>query len=207
MAPDDAGAPTTLYLIRHGRTELNAGGSLRGHIDVALDHIGRAEAAALGELFESVPLVAASTSPLQRAVETGRALLDRHGHIALETDADLIDRDWGPWAGRLECEVTRRFGSKDDAPGIEPADHLTDRAVGALTRLAARGTGGPVLAVSHDAVIHAVLAAVTPGVEDLPQPTGCWNQLLFDGTRWHPHVVGAVPGDGHEPGGAGEESR
>lgn len=40
MAPDDAGVPTTLYLIRHGRTELNAGGSLRGHIDVARDVVG-----------------------------------------------------------------------------------------------------------------------------------------------------------------------
>lgn len=192
---------TTLYLVRHGRTELNAGGALRGHIDVPLDDVGRAEAAALGELFGGVPLAAAAASPLQRAADTGRAILDGHDAVVLETEPDLVDRDWGPWAGHLEREVDRRFGSKGEAPGIESAEHVTARALGALTRLVARGSGGAVLAVSHDAVIHAVLAAVAPDLHGLPQPTGCWNQLHFDGSRWHPQIVAAVPGDGNTPGG------
>lgn len=50
-----------VYLVRHGRTPLNADGVLRGRLDPPLDDAGRAEAADLGDLFIDVPLAAAGT--------------------------------------------------------------------------------------------------------------------------------------------------
>jgi uncharacterized membrane protein YkvA (DUF1232 family) len=41
ISPGESRAVTTVYLIRHGRTELNAGGWLRGRIDPPLDEVGR----------------------------------------------------------------------------------------------------------------------------------------------------------------------
>lgn len=47
-----------VYLLRHGQTELNAAGRLRGRVDVPLDERGLKQAEALGLLFKGVPLAA-----------------------------------------------------------------------------------------------------------------------------------------------------
>ncbi|MGH2843820.1 MAG: histidine phosphatase family protein, partial [Solirubrobacteraceae bacterium] len=44
-------AVVTVFLVRHGRTALNAAGVLRGHLDPPLDDVGVEEAGRLGELF------------------------------------------------------------------------------------------------------------------------------------------------------------
>ncbi len=56
--PDPHSSRRHVYLLRHGRTPLNADPKLRGRTDTPLDSIGRLEAAALGELFATVPLAA-----------------------------------------------------------------------------------------------------------------------------------------------------
>jgi broad specificity phosphatase PhoE len=39
---------TRIYLVRHGRTKLNAAGVLRGHLDPPLDVVGRRQVRELG---------------------------------------------------------------------------------------------------------------------------------------------------------------
>ena len=192
----------TVFLLRHGRTELNASGRLRGRVDTPLDQVGREQAAALGRLFAGVPIAALAASPLGRTWDTAAAVAASHPGLVPEADPDLADRDWGRWAGQPEEEVVARFGSLDAAPGVEPASVLAGRAVRAIGRLARRAEGRAVVAVAHDAVNRAILAALCPGVGNgpLPQPTGCWNQLVPAGEVWSAPVVGAVPGDGRRPG-------
>lgn len=204
-AVNESDQASEIYLLRHGRTELNAGGQLRGRLDVPLDEVGLAEAERLGELFASVPLVAVWASPLQRSMATAGAVASRRG-LPVVAAPGLADRDYGEWAGRLESEVVGRFGSVDAAPGVEPLDAFVGRAVGALERLvdAGRAAGGPVMAVAHDAVNRAVIAHLVPAAgarEQIPQPTGCWNLLRLDAGRWSAPVVGARPGDGSRPAG------
>ena len=38
----------TVLLLRHGRSDSNAGGTLAGHLPTELDDVGRAQAAAVG---------------------------------------------------------------------------------------------------------------------------------------------------------------
>lgn len=194
--------PVTMLLLRHGRTELNASGRLRGRVDAPLDDVGRRQAAALGELFATVSFAAIVSSPLSRASDTASAVAAAHPGVTVEVEPDLADRDWGEWAGWSEAEVVARFGALDAAPGVEPAEVLGTRAVRALERLAGRAKDRPVLAVAHDAVNRAALAGLA-GVTGSPdQPTGCWNELVReagDGGSWMARVVGAVPGDGRLP--------
>lgn len=198
-------ATVTVLLLRHGRTGLNASGRLRGRIDTPLDEVGRQQAAALGRFFAGVPLAALAASPLSRTWDTASAVAESHPGLVPEADPDLADRDWGRWAGELEAEVISRFGSLDAAPGVEGAAALAARARRAIERLAARCGGRPVAAVAHEAVNRAVISALCGWVGDgeLPQPTGCWNQLVSAGGVWSAPVVGAVPGDGRVPLGAG----
>jgi broad specificity phosphatase PhoE len=172
-SPGESGAVTTVYLIRHGRTELNAGGWLRGRIDPPLDEVGRVEADRLAALFAGTKLDAVITSPLQRAVQTATPLA-ASTNARLQSATAFLDRDYGPWNGRPRAEVERSHGSLDMAPGVETRPDLERRV---LARVDGR-FGDPEL---------------------VPQRTGCWNRLRQAGGQWRVLVIDAIPGDGHHP--------
>lgn len=65
----------TVYLIRHGETDLNKGKCLQGQSDTMLNAYGRELAKITGEALAEVPFDAAYTSPLSRATETARLVL------------------------------------------------------------------------------------------------------------------------------------
>jgi probable phosphoglycerate mutase len=186
---------STVYLIRHGQTALNAAGALRGLIDVPLDDVGDMQAR-LGDLFTDVELAAVVSSPLRRARDTAAAVVTATG-APLRTDERLADRDYGPWAGRPLGEVEERYGGVDDAPGVEPAAAFAARVLAAFDEVVAATTRS-LAVVAHDAVNRVLLTerAACPA-DAVGQHTGCWNRL--DATPdggWFATVVDAVPGDG-----------
>jgi broad specificity phosphatase PhoE len=185
-----------IYLVRHGRTELNAAGALRGHLDVPLDDVGRKEAARLGCALARCQPRLVVTSPLRRAVETGDAIARAAGAPA-QVDTRWVDRDYGPWAGVPVAEVIERFGSVDAVPGTEPASDVRDRALAAMVDMAGGSGLGPIVVVSHDVVIRSVLSALGRP-EDVPQETGCFNTVQCDRTEdgtvtWHVLSVNVSP--------------
>ena len=174
--------PVRIYLVRHGRTELNAAGALRGHLDVPLDLVGRHEAARLGRSLARRHPRQVVTSPLRRAVETGEAIA-REARVSRHIDMRLTDRGYGQWAGVATAEVVNRFGSVDAAPGVEPAADVRSRALAAMLDIARCSGLGPTVVVSHDAINRTVLAALDPALgspDDIPQDTGCLNAIDCD---------------------------
>ena len=174
------GSCAVLYLMRHGHTELNALHEVHGRIDDPLDARGLAQAAALGQLFEGVPLTAVYASPLQRAVQTAEPVAAAAG-LTVVADPDLMDRDYGPWTGHVKLEVEAEFGAVDNAPGVEPWDTFSDRVTAAFVVLAERHAGERVAVAAHDAVNQAVLGRLFPGrwpgPHAIPQRNGCWNNV------------------------------
>lgn len=194
---------STVYLIRHGRTALNAAGVLRGRIDEPLDTVGREEAARLGSLFSAVPLTRVVSSPLGRSLETARAVAAPHG-LPVEVDDSLADRDYGPWAGHSVDELVARYGSVDGAPAaeVEPKPAFEERVVAALKGAAGDGEVARVAVVAHDAVNRAVIGVLGGGRGadgELAQPTGCWNRIVFEDGVGRVEIIGALPEDGTEP--------
>lgn len=190
---------TRIYLARHGRTQLNADGLLRGHLDPDLDPIGSFQASALGDVVGRQPLQLVVSSPLKRAVETARAVADRAG-LGVEVDQRLIDRDYGSWAGTSKKETITRWGSLDDAPGVEPASQVLARALDAITDICRSVDGGAALVVSHDVVNRLVLGALDPCLDDtdrVPQDTGCFNVLEYREDGWSVRSINNAPG-GHD---------
>ncbi|WP_051198807.1 histidine phosphatase family protein [Gordonia shandongensis] len=171
-----------VVLIRHGRTVLNAEGRIRGLADPELDEAGVAQARAAGEALRDAGITRVITSPLKRAVATGRAIAETVGVTDVQVDEGLNDRDYGEWTGQLRADVVERWGSIDDAPGVEPRETVRDRALRALDAQADRAEG-PLLVVSHDAVIRPLLAAFDPTLT--PQvDTGSWVVLTRSDTGW-----------------------
>lgn len=190
----DAG---TVFLVRHGRTALNARGALRGRLDVELDDAGRAEAEALARSFAGAALALVVTSPLARARQTAAPIAAAAG-VRIEIDDALVDRDYGPWAGHSADDVRAQFGSLDGAPGVEPEDELRGRVLGALERAASCARDAPVVVVAHDAVNRTVLAALAPDLgppDRIGQRTGCWNRLeRGEDGGWSVPLVDQPPG-------------
>jgi broad specificity phosphatase PhoE len=176
-------AATRVYLARHGRTALNAEGRLRGRSDPPLDEIGIAEAERLAGALPRRHPTAVVSSPLQRAVATAQAIGAAAG-VPVTIDTRLNDRDYGPVTGHRRDEVESRYGSIDSAPGVEPVAVLAGRARRGFLELAAEFGPGPLVMVSHDAFIRALLAQLDPSLSHVRQRTGCWNQLSFVDGMW-----------------------
>ena len=189
------GDRTTVYLARHGQTPLNEAGVLRGLADPPLNEAGQRQARRLAAVLSSRDLTAVITSPLRRAEQTAAAVAERAGLPAI-TDQLLVDRDYGPWTGVGKDDVIARWGSVDDAPGVESTSAVRERALAGLTDIARRFRGGTVVAVSHDAVNRQVLTALDPGLGDpdgLPQENGCFNTLELRDGSWVVLTVNEIP--------------
>jgi len=193
-AEDPNNVTGQVFLARHGRTALNAEGRLRGLSNPPLDDVGREEAQRLGVELATYRPTMVITSPLQRAVSTGQAIAAYAGIPVVKIDGRLNDRDYGEWTGHPRAEVEEHFGSVDAAPGVEPAATVAQRAIAALAALTSENPRGPLVLVSHDAFNSALLAALDPGLTDLTQHTGCYNQLTRVDGRWHVDVINRVPG-------------
>lgn len=187
--------PAVVFLLRHGRTTLNADGRLRGRLDPALDDVGLAEAAALGRVFAHLGVATVVSSPLARAVQTAEHVAAACG-LRVDVDDRLADRDYGEWAGARPDALVRSFGSVDAAPGVEPPGNLTARATAAVAAHAPQRGERPTVLVAHDVVNRAILAALVPSLgpaAGISQRTGCWNRLeLVDG-QWSAPIVDARP--------------
>ena len=184
-----------IYLMRHGRTALNAQGQLRGRLDPSLDEVGIGEAQALGRAFADIDVAAVVSSPLRRARQTADPIAASR-QLTVKCDDRLIDRDYGPWAGKTADELLRRFGSIDDAPGVEPRGSLSDRALDAVMSLANSAGPRPVAVVAHDVVNRLVISRLVPEVgaaDSIPQRTGCLNRLECLDGRWSAPIVDAIP--------------
>ena len=195
-----AGLPTErgtiIYVVRHGRTTLNAQGRFRGLADPPLDETGLAEAEAVAALIASRPaaprpLAAIATSPLVRARQTAEAIGLAAGREPFVLD-ELLDLDHGLWQGltpdeaqALDPDAYRLFRSdprKAKAPGGEALADAEARMRSALRSLSTRYPGEEIVAVSHEIPIRLLLSGVRgldgPQVWEFELPTASVMTLV-----------------------------
>jgi broad specificity phosphatase PhoE len=188
-----------IYLIRHGRTRLNTQSIVRGHLDVPLDDVGRSQARRLAEIFTGLELAVVISSPLVRARETAKSIAAATA-APLETEPQLIDRDYRRWAGTSEAILRQRYSSIDSAPDIEATDAFRRRILTTIDDCATRFGGERVALVAHDAVNRHLLASLIPALDadpaNIPQRPGCWNCLERHVGVWRAPVIDAITADG-----------
>lgn len=99
-----------IYLCRHGETFHNREGRLQGRAESDLTPLGRAQAAAMGELLFDLVRGDPSAdwriiaSPLRRARDTAETIGARLG-LPVATDDRLVEIDVGEWSNRLREAV------------------------------------------------------------------------------------------------------
>ena len=156
------GAP--MIFIRHGETDWNRQARMQGQQDIALNALGRRQAARNGRIL---PLLLGSrqwrfiASPLGRATDTMTIALGAAGMTgtAFETDDRLKEISFGCWEGLTLAEIAQRDaegGKKRQAdkwrfvpPGGESYANLSERIDGWLA-----DHDSPAVIVAHGGVLR-----------------------------------------------------
>ncbi|WP_457206178.1 histidine phosphatase family protein [Nocardioides sp. P5_C9_2] len=167
-------APRTLVLLRHGQTAWNAEGRAQGHLDVGLDDVGRAQAAAVAPAIAALRPDVLWSSDLARAATTAAVVAEATG-LTVRHDARLREYDVGERAGLTIPEFAAAYPAEharwaaaggsfehaDAVPGAESTDDVLDRVLPALTEaLASAPPGGTACVVSHGAALKAATIAL-----------------------------------------------
>ena len=166
----------SLYLVRHGRTAVNAEGRLLGRLDPGLDPAGETQAAAVAASLattlrpgsRSGPVRVVS-SPLLRTRATAELIatdLIAAGLGALEVELDdrWLELDYGEFDGvpladiPLETWTTWRRDPDFCPPGGECLSALGLRVRAACDDLVPSASDGDVVVVSHVSPIKAAVA-------------------------------------------------
>lgn len=161
-----------LYLIRHGETEYSRSERFAGQSDIALTHVGEAQAITVGQHLRGVAFDRVLMSPLLRAKETCRlARLDADAEVA----ADLRERSFGQFEGRLREDVRRELPLweqwEDTAPDGETVEDVAVRADAVIGLL---NGSGRIALFGHGSMLR-VLA-----MRWLGMPLGLARQFALD---------------------------
>jgi len=182
-----------LYLMRHGAVSyFRPDGKPVQQDDVALNHEGRAQAAATRDLLAGVTFDRVLTSGLARTLETARIvaseaeieewsdLRELRGERLSEIPPDQLEEAF-VHAFRGIVPLEKRF------LGGETIGELFDRVLPALERLFADDSWDTVLAVLHGGVNRAILSYALTGermfLGHFEQAPGCVN-VLDVGDAW-----------------------
>ncbi len=157
-------ASTLVLLVRHGQTP-TTGTVLPGRAaNLHLSDAGRAQAEAVAERLEGLPIDALYTSPLERARETAEPTEQLTGLTATPDDG-LLECDFGEWTGEKlsklaklpQWRTVQQAPSTFRFPGGESFPELQARMIATMERLRGTHPGGTVVCFSHADPIKAIL--------------------------------------------------
>jgi len=156
---------TTFYLVRHGDTGVR--NRIIGRMpEIHLSERGRAQAAHLPERFESIPIDAIYSSPLERAVETAKPIASAR-NLPIRLSDDILEIDYGRWTGKSfdelsedpEWHLFNSSRSSSQIPGGENIFQVQSRFTGCIKRILHEQSAGSIVLVSHQDPIRAAVMA------------------------------------------------
>ncbi len=160
-------APGRLFIVRHAATEWSITQRHTGRTDLPLLPEAEDEARLLGRRLGRLDPALVLTSPLQRAVATSRFA----GFGEAETDARLLEMDYGEYEGLTTAEIRRMRPDwdlfRDGCPGGETIEEVGARVDSLLAELRDdRLAGVDVVLFAHGHVLRVLTARWL----DLPAP-------------------------------------
>jgi len=161
-----------LGFLRHATTDWNEQGRMQGRRDVPLNGVGREEVSKWRLPADVSEETLWLTSPLRRAVETAELLRAR-----ATVEPALTEMDWGTFEGYSLAELRAQWGDAfldNERRGLDfrPPHGESPRDVAARIRRwleSLDASGPPIIGVTHNGVLRALLALAT-GWQMLDKP-------------------------------------
>ena len=163
-----------IYLLRHGQTDWNLEGRIQGHTDIPLNQHGKMQIAqtveGLSGICPNMDLILCS--PLSRARESAciAAEMLNYPKDRIIEEPLLIERCFGEAEGLTAAEREVKYPNYHYSdisyyfPGMESFEELMKRARNLFKRIEDTYKDREnILAVSHGAILAAIITAVTDG--------------------------------------------
>lgn len=154
------------YFIRHGQTDWNLEGRMQGHTNIPLNATGIAQAQQACASLQTLGITRVISSPLSRALQTAE-ILAASLNLPVETDANLMERTFGSYEGRLTEEVRAEHNLKPEEsiskilpPDAEQWPQTLARSQQAIAYWLTRHPADKILFVSHGAFFRALYEAL-----------------------------------------------
>ena len=155
-----------LILVRHGETQWNIEGKFQGQNAVGLSQQGMVQAWRLANALRPMGPVALYTSPLTRSSMTAE-VISQELSVTIKPHEGLKELNLGEMEGIVDSEMRTQYPdiyatwredpSRVEFPAGESLQLLQDRAWGAVEDIEKSHPQEPVVAVSHNFAIRAIL--------------------------------------------------
>lgn len=150
-----------IILARHGETDYNKNKMVQGHTDIPLNEEGIRQGIAAGKKIEGYDIDIAYSSPLGRAYDTARYMLDNSNSgenkkLSVIKDKRLIEKSYGGFEGISFLEY-RESLKKGETRGMELDSDAADRVEAFFKEKYEEHPDKTILAVCHGGVIRSFL--------------------------------------------------
>lgn len=162
---------THFGLLRHGQTDWNINFLLQGVTDIPMNETGIEQVRLAAQAIRAEDWDVVLTSPLSRARQTAEIIAELVGFPEIIEQELLIERSFGEAEGLSHEQWRAKYSNLDVIPGGESRTQLNERSKLLLDTVSSELSGKRVLAISHGALIRALLATVSN------------NELPRDGER------------------------
>ena len=118
-----------LYIMRHGKTEWNELHKLQGRTDIPLNEEGRQMAKIAGEKYKDINFDVCYCSPLVRAKETAKLVLEGR-NVPIIYDDRLKEMSFGIYEGTeqsaraLDCPINILFKEPEKYKAVEGGESI-----------------------------------------------------------------------------------
>jgi broad specificity phosphatase PhoE len=154
-----------LFIVRHGQTAWNLAGRAQGHTDVALDEVGKQQAAATANALAGIEVDEIWCSDLLRCRETVAPIAMRLNR-PVSYLRELRERAFGDWEGEPIEDIRLRFDAIASEQGIArtairpPSGESLEDVAARIAPLAARlrSATTSIVVVSHGGVSSVLIA-------------------------------------------------
>ena len=149
---------THLGLLRHGQTDWNIHFLLQGVTDIPMNQTGIEQVKLAAQAIRAEDWDVVLTSPLSRARQTAEIIASQHGYNEIIEQELLIERSFGEAEGLSHEQWRAKYSNLDVIPGGESRTQLAERSMLLLETISQELAGKRVLAISHGALIRALIA-------------------------------------------------
>ena len=149
---------TLLGLLRHGQTDWNINFLLQGVTDIPMNQTGIEQVKLAAQAIRAEDWDVVLTSPLSRARQTAEIIASQHGYTEIIEQELLIERSFGEAEGLSHEQWRAKYSNLDVIPGGESRTQLAERSMLLLETISQELAGKRVLAISHGALIRALIA-------------------------------------------------
>tara|TARA_Y100001968_G_scaffold310906_1_gene332302 strand:- start:5746 stop:7077 length:1332 start_codon:yes stop_codon:yes gene_type:complete len=169
-----------LLLVRHGLSSFNKDLKIQGRNDLStLSEEGKIQAIETGKTLANLPIDHVYSSPLQRAAETTKNILEQRNESLKPIYTNgLLEVDLGEWSGLTQDEVKLKFPEayrtwrkdpkqlsirKKDGNCFNPIDELINQTKDFLKSLLTRHSpekDQTILLVGHNAILRCILLSL-----------------------------------------------